>query len=130
MKRKLLSVLLALVLIFSLAVPAFAFYGSGTIAGEAWTTQTWLTSSYAKAKTGYTGDYKISVDMTAYSWCNMHGSDIAIPRSNSGYVECEVYGGNQVSIDDTSSTHACNIYYGYLTSKVGSYYVANYQYFE
>ena len=130
LKRKVLTLLLVLVLVVSMAVPAFAFYGSGTISGKPWTTETWLTSSYASAKTAYTGDYLISVNMTAYGWCNMHGSDIAIPRSNSGYKSCEVYGGNQVSIDGTSSTHACNIYYGYLTSKVGSYYVANSQYFE
>ena len=129
MKRRILSVVLALVLLVSMAVPAFAISGSGTIANYAWEYYTSLSISRATGTMRYLGPSQCHAYINVYTSCWQH--------TNYGYVSNSVddYGNATavvaypvVTVEDI--THTCSPAYGYFTGKVGSQAVVSNAYFS
>ena len=121
MKRRLLSVVLALVLIASMAVPALAISDSGTIASQPWNYSTTLNSGGASGTVRYQGPDQLFVSINVYNWCSGHTDWVSKYNYDYDYGNAYTEVDNMVTID--GSAHACVPGYGYLTGKVGSQYV-------
>ena len=129
MKRRLLSVILAVVLILGMAVPAFAISGSGTIANYTWEYYTTLDIARATGTVSYMGPSQCYAYIKVSTLCWQH--------TNYGYISDSIYAyGNAtavveypvVTVEDI--THTCSPEHGYFTGKVGSQAVISNAYFS
>ena len=121
MKRRLLSVVLALVLIVSMAVPVLALGGSGTIESQPYTYGASKSTTNASGWVTYQGPSELFVSIDVYSWCNAHTDYISKYTYTYGRGNATVSVNNTVSVDNV--THTCSISYGYYTGKVGTQYL-------
>lgn len=131
MKRRLLSVILAVVLILSMAVPTFALSKSGTIANNPWSCYASVTGTTASATTSYQGPTQCYTYIDVNAWCGQHTDTIMYAASKSasakGNATAEVTD-PVVTINGTS--HICSPISGYMLGRVGSQVVVNYEYFS
>ncbi len=110
LKRKLLSVLLALVLVVSMAVPALAASGSGTHGGYNYNYILTVANTYARSYFNY-GDTTASVQTRMTT--SLYASSVAFYFSDSG----STYGMGSVSLQmgnlyydsTTGNTYTCSV---------------------
>ena len=119
LKRKLLSVLLALVLVVSMAVPALAASGSGTYNGSSYsyeaTDQT--TRIYGRFTYGISTSVSVHVNLTM--WCSAHTDHVYKGNSGDGTRSAYCYVYKNTTTNEYYS-HDCVVQSGTLTGKVGS----------
>lgn len=118
LKRKLLSVLLALALVVSMAIPALAASGSGTYNGSSYSYEATdkTTSIYGRFTYGISTSVSVNVSLTM--WCSAHTDHVYKSNSGSGtrVASCYVYKNTTTN----GYSHDCVVQSGTLTGKVGS----------
>lgn len=125
MKRKMLSIMLALVLIVCMAIPAFAASRSGYIDGKQWNFNYYLTSSSGSCETQFIDSTQLMAYVEVHGWCNMHGADATDSRTVYDNGNARAYCSNNLLIPATNTYHDCVLDYAVFSGKVGSVYVAN-----
>ena len=120
LKRKLLSVLLALVLVASMAIPVFAerVFKAKDFAGKECTYLAYRDLESASGQFTYLGDYQLTASVTTYNWCNMHSEMLTANSTRSGYYDVKVTAGNDVAMDNTISYHTCTVSYAVCTGRI------------
>ena len=130
MKRRILTVVLAVVLILGMAVPAFALSKSGTIENNPWECYTSVTGTTASATTSYLGATECHTYIDVNAWCGQHTETYMLVASKSA----NAYGNATASVSNPVVTvngvsHVCSPISGYMTGRVGTQTVVNYEYF-
>ena len=114
LKRKVLSLVLALALIVSMAIPALAATrsGSGNLANYDYAYYAVCDSVSSSGEVQYLGATQLTSSITNYCWCNMHGVILTTSGHNTGRENGVTY-------------HDCTVSYAVFTGKVGTEIIAD-----
>lgn len=126
LKRKVLSLVLALALIVSMAIPALAATrsGSGNLANYDYAYYAVCDSVSSSGEVQYLGATQLTSSITNYCWCNMHGVMLSTSGYNTGRGNVVAYAGRYVGEENGVAYHNCTVSYAVFTGKVGTAVVA------
>ena len=126
LKRKIFSLVLALALIVSMAIPALAGTesGRGNLANYDYEFYAYCDSVSSSGEMRYLGATQLSSSIKNYCWCNMHGDTLITSDYKTGYGNVVAYAGNYVGTEDGVAYHNCTVSYAIFTGKVGTNAVA------
>lgn len=122
LKRKVLSLVLALALIVSMAIPALAGTesGSGNLANYDYEFYAYCDSVSSSGEMRYLGATQLTSSITNYCWCNMHGDMLTTSGYNTGRGNVIAYAGRYVGEENGVAYHDCTVSYAIFTGKVGT----------
>lgn len=119
LKRKLLSVLLALVLVVCMAVPALAASGSGAYNGRSYYYEATEMTTSVYGYFRYDLETSVSVHVNLTMWCSAHTDHVYKGNSGNGTRSAYCYVYKNTTTNEYYS-HDCVVQSGTLTGKVGS----------
>ncbi len=127
LKRKVLSLVLALALIVSMAIPALAATRSesGNLANYDYTYYAVCDSVSSSGEVQYLGATQLTSSITNYCWCNMHGVMLTTSGYNTGRGNVVAYAGRYVGEENGVAYHNCTVSYAVFTGKVGTVKIAD-----
>lgn len=119
-RKKIISILLILILIFSMAVPTFAerIFKYDTLAGKEWRYLAYRDSESASAEFEYDGDHQLTVSVTTYNWCNGHSEELPSCATKTGVHSIRATAWNVVTMDDGVTYHSCRVSYAKCSGKI------------